>query len=56
MFNASLFMVIALSIPACVGLFSVVDELNIALFKDSNGIGALKLLTLQILFYPFIFL
>ena len=38
------------------GLFSVVDELNIALFKDSNGIGALKLLTLQILFYPFIFL
>ena len=55
-FNASLFMVIALSIPACVGLFSVVDELNIALFKDSNGIGALKLLTLQVLFYPFIFL
>ena len=55
-FNTSLFMVIALSIPACLGLFSVVDELNIALFKDSNGIEALKLLTLQVLFYPFVFL
>lgn len=55
-FNTSLFMVIALSIPACVGLFSVVDELNIALFKDSNGIEALKLLALQVLFYPFVFL
>lgn len=55
-FNTSLFIVIALSIPACLGLFSVVDELNIALFKDSNGIEALKLLTLQVLFYPFVFL
>lgn len=55
-FNTSLFMVIALSIPACVGLFNVVDELNIALFKDNGGIDALRLLTLQVLFYPFIFL
>ena len=55
-FNTSLFMVIALSVPACVGLFNVVDELNIALFKDNSGIEALRLLTLQVFFYPFIFL
>ena len=55
-FNTSLFIVIALSIPACLGLFSVVDELNIVLFKDSHGIEALKLLTIQVLFYPFVFL
>lgn len=55
-FNFALFLVILLSIPACVGLYSVVDELNIALFKDNNGIEALKILTIQILFYPFIFL
>lgn len=55
-FNFALFLVLLLSIPACVGLFSVVDELNIALFKDNSGIEALKILTIQILFYPFIFL
>ena len=55
-FNFALFLVLLLSIPACVGLFSVVDELNIALFKDNSGVEALKILTIQILFYPFIFL
>lgn len=55
-FNFALFLVLLLSIPACVGLFNVVDELNISLFKDNSGIEALKILTLQILFYPFIFL
>lgn len=55
-FNFALFLVLLLSIPACVGLFNVVDELNIALFKDNSGIEALKILTIQILFYPFIFL
>lgn len=55
-FNFALFLIILLSIPACVGLYNVVDELNITLFKDNNGIEALRILTLQILFYPFIFL
>ena len=55
-FNFALFLIILLSIPACVGLYNVVDELNITLFKDNNGIEALRILTLQILFYPFTFL
>ena len=55
-FNFALFLVLLLSIPACVGLFSVVDELNIALFKDNSGVEALKILTIQILFFQFIFL
>ncbi|MGL4336153.1 MAG: oligosaccharide flippase family protein, partial [Turicibacter sp.] len=54
-FNFSLFLIIAMSVPATIGLFTVVDELNIALFKDLSGIKALKLLTIQVLFYPFIF-
>lgn len=54
-FNSALFMILAMAVPATLGLYTVVDELNIALFKDSNGIEALKILTIQVLFYPIVF-
>lgn len=55
-FNSALFFIILCSIPAAVGLFTVVEQLNIALFTDSSGTLALKILSAQVLFYPFTYL
>jgi len=55
-FNSALFFVIAFSIPACVGLFTIIEDLNIVLFTNNLGSQALKIMTLQVLFYPFVFL
>ena len=56
MFNSALFFVIAFSIPACVGLFLVIEDLNTALFMDNSGTRALQIMTFQVLLYPFVFL
>ena len=53
-FNASLHAILMLAIPATVGLLLVVSDLNTALFMNNNGIEAIQLLVLQVLFYPFI--
>lgn len=55
-FNHALFLVMAFSVPATVGLFLVMEDLNITLFLDNAGTQALQILALQVLFYPFIFL
>lgn len=55
-FNYALFIVTLLSIPAAAGLFLVMGELNIALFSDNLGLQALQIMSLQVLFYPFIVL
>ena len=55
-FNSVLFFVILCSVPAAVGLFTVVESLNIALYTNSYGTLALQILSAQVLFYPFIYL
>ena len=55
-FNYALFLITSLSIPAAVGLYLVMPYLNVALFEDKLGTGALQVLSLQVVFYPFIVL
>jgi len=55
-FSYALFNITALSIPATLGLYLVMENLNIALFENNLGTGALQILSLQVLFFPFIVL
>lgn len=55
-FNHAMFYVTVLSIPATVGLYMVMPYLNTALFEDTLGTGALRILSLQVLFFPFMVL
>jgi len=55
-FNHAMFYVTVLSIPATVGLSLVMPYLNTALFEDAAGTEALRILSLQVLFFPFIVL
>ncbi|MCL1950550.1 MAG: oligosaccharide flippase family protein [Turicibacter sp.] len=55
-FNYSLFLVILLSVPGTVGLYLVMGSLNTALFEDMLGTGTLQIMSLQVLFFPFIVL
>ena len=53
-FNASLHTILLLAVPATVGLLLVINELNVFLFTNNNGIEAIKLLVLQVVLYPLI--
>ena len=55
-FNTAVFFVFALAIPACIGLFVVMDDLNATLFIDNAGSDALRILSIQVVLYAFVFL
>jgi len=54
--RAGFFYILALAIPATVGLIIVMPYLNIALFMDQSGTSTLQIMTIQITLYAIIVL